>query len=77
MCARVEKMFEVLGGLIVLLVVAIYSAVVVGKRTDQRIVKLLTEDREDVPMQVGFPEDVMRLKERPTRGTIRAGKQSV
>lgn|GEM_PF-1480304 len=77
LCVRVEEMYEVMGGLILLLGVAVYCAVVVGKRTDQRILRLLTENSVDAPMQVRFPDDVLRPKEPAARATVREGKQSV
>lgn len=70
-------MYEVMGGLILLLGVAVYCAVVVGKRTDQRILRLLTENSVDAPMQVRFPDDVLRPKEPAARATVREGKQPV
>lgn len=70
-------MFGVLGGLVLLLAVAIYSAVLIGKKTDQRITKLLIEEPDDGPMLVRFPEDVLRPSKRVTRVAARAGKQSI
>lgn len=68
-------MFEILGGLILLLVAAIYSAIVVGKKTDQRVMNLISEDSVDAPMQVRFPEDVLKQRE-AARARVRTGKQS-
>ncbi len=70
-------MLEILGGLIALLAISIYCAIVVGKRTDQRITNLLKEDAVETPMLVRFPDDVLRPDEERSRATARAGRQSV
>mgnify|MGYP000911332435 CR=1 FL=1 len=70
-------MFGVIGGLILLVAVAVYSAVLIGKKTDERVLKLLNEDSVDTPIQVRFPEDVLRPRERADRAKVRVGKQSV
>lgn len=69
-------MFEVIGALILLLVAAIYSAIVVGRRTDQRILNLIDEDSVETPMLVRYPEDVLRPREdvRPS-STVKADKR--
>lgn len=55
-------------GLVGLAFVAIYSALVLGKKTDQRITRYLTEDDENSPMLVRFPDDVLRGKSSLTHG---------
>lgn len=40
-------MLAVIGGLVCLLVLAIYAALILGKRTDQRIIGYMSEDHED------------------------------
>ncbi len=61
-------MVAIMAGLVGLVFVAIYSALVIGKKTDQRITRYLAEDREDSPMLVRFPEDVLRRKTSATHG---------
>jgi hypothetical protein len=61
-------MFAVMGGLVLLLVVAIYSALIVGKRTDQRIKGYINEESEPAPVTVRFPDDVFRSRPSLTRG---------
>ena len=61
-------MLAVMGGLVCLLVLAIYAALILGKRTDQRIRRYMSEDSDDSPMTVSFPEDVFRAKTSLTRG---------
>lgn len=55
-------MLEVMVALVLLLVLAIYCSIVVGKKTDDRVLSLLREDSVDVPIQVRFPEDVLRAQ---------------
>ena len=50
-------MLAVMGGLVCLLVLAIYAALILGKKTDQRINRYISEDSDDPPMTVRFPED--------------------
>lgn len=66
-------MFAVMGSLLLLLIVAIYSALVVGKKTDQRIAKYLSDEDEDSTILVRFPEDVFRPKETSTGGEAGRG----
>ena len=61
-------MLAVTGGLVLLLVLAIYSALVVGSTTDQHITRYISEDSDDPPMTVEFPDDVFRPKTSLTRG---------
>lgn len=61
-------MFAVMGGLVLLLVLAIYSALIVGKRTDQRIQGYICEDSDAPAVTVRFPDDVFRSKTSLTRG---------
>ena len=61
-------MLAILVGLIALALVAIYSALVLGKKTDQRIERYKADDGEDAPMLVRFPEDVVRAKTSLTHG---------
>jgi hypothetical protein len=61
-------MLAVMGGLVCLLVLAIYAALILGKRTDQRIRRYMSEDSDDSPMAVSFPEDVLSAKTSLTRG---------
>lgn len=56
-------MVVVMGGLVFLLVVAIYSALALGKRTDERINGYLCEDSSDGSMRVRFPDDVFRARQ--------------
>ncbi len=70
-------MLEVLGGLILLTVTAVYCAIVVGKRTDQCITRLLREDAVETPMLVRFPEEVFRRQNCVSgREEASTGKQS-
>ena len=55
-------------GLVGLAFVAIYSALVLGKKTDQRITRYLTEDDENSPMLGRFSDDVLRGKSSLTHG---------
>ena len=52
------EMHIVLGSLILLLVLAIYCALVLSKKTDERIRRYVSEDSADPPMTVRFPDDV-------------------
>lgn len=61
-------MLAVAGGLFLLFMLAIYSAVAVGRKTDQRITGYIKEDSDDPPMTVRFPEEVFRVKTSLTRG---------
>jgi len=56
-------MIAVMAGLVFLLVVAIYSALVLGKKTDERITRYLSEDSVDGLVMVRFPDDVFRAKQ--------------
>lgn len=51
-------MVPVMAGLVFLLVVAIYSALALGKKTDERITRYLSEDPVDGHIMVRFPDDV-------------------
>ena len=61
-------MLAVMGGLVCLLVLAIYAALILGKRTDQRIRRYMSEDSDDSAMTVSFPEDVFSAKTSATSG---------
>ena len=55
-------MIAVMAGLVFLLVVAIYSALALGKKTDERITRYLTDDPVD-GMMVRFPDDVFYARQ--------------
>lgn len=61
-------MLAIMLGLVALVGVAIYSALVIGKKTDQRITRYLAEDGDDSPMLVRFPDDVIRARTSLTHG---------
>lgn len=50
----------ILGGLTLLVVVAVYCALVLSKRTDSRIRHYVREDAGGLPMTVRFPDEVLR-----------------
>lgn len=68
-------MLAVMAGLVFLLLVAIYSALAIGKGTDRRIKRFLKEDSSDGPMTVKFPDSVLHPKQSPVRGQARVSRQ--
>ena len=56
-------MHIVMGGLMLLLVLAIYCALVLSKKPDERIRHYVSEDSTESPMTVRFPDDVLRAKD--------------
>lgn len=56
------EMVAIMAGLVFMLVVAIYSALALGKKTDERITRYLTEDTADSNLRVRFPNDVFRAR---------------
>ena len=55
-------------GLTSLALLTIYIAVILGKKTDERIARYMAEDGNDSPLLVRFPEDVFRVKTSLTHG---------
>lgn len=55
-------MLGIIGGLVALALAAVYCALILGKRTDQRIAKYLREEQVATPMTVRFPDDVLRAR---------------
>ena len=53
----------IVGALVFLLVLAIYCALVLSKKTDDRIRHYVSEDSADPPMTVRFPDEVFRAKQ--------------
>lgn len=49
----------ILGGLMLLVVVAVYCALVISKRTDDRIRHYVREDSAGPHMTVRFPDEVL------------------
>jgi len=49
-----------MGVLVFLVVLAVYCALVVSKRTDERIRRYVSEDADGSPMTVRFPDEVLR-----------------
>lgn len=69
-------MVAIMAGLVFLLVVAIYSALALGKRTDERISGYLCEDTVDGSMTVRFPDDVFRARQAAAKEQSRASRKT-
>lgn len=50
----------ILGGLVLLVVIAVYCALVLSKRTDDRVRRYVRDDSAGRPIMVRFPDEVLR-----------------
>lgn len=53
----------IMGALVFLVVLAIYCALVLSKKTDERIRRYVSEDSADAPMTVKFPDEVFHANQ--------------
>ena len=58
----VVELYAVVGGLTFLLGVAIYSALIIAKKTDETIVKYDSGESSRPPLVVKFPDEVFKPK---------------